>query len=288
MPKVSICIPTYNRKEYLKKALESVFAQTFKDYEVIVVDDGSTDETGEMIKQTGYNVRYYWQENAGDTVTKNKLIELAKGEFITFVDSDDLLIPDAIEVMVTSLEKENKEKVVYGNYVRIDEKGQICGRSKRILYSGFITPQLFTDIIAHAVGSMLSKKVLEEAGGFDELLPVSADYKLFLQLSLKYHFIALPEPIFMRRRHGDNISQICFENRLTEYEVLKDFYYNLGGKDVIPETVAMKRLAKEAYRAGKSAIAEGYKEKGLSLLKESWQTCPTFKCLLHRIKAGIL
>ncbi len=67
MPKVSICIPTYNRKGFLKETLASVFAQTYKDYEVVVVDDGSTDGTGEMIKKAAYsNLRYYWQQNAGD------------------------------------------------------------------------------------------------------------------------------------------------------------------------------------------------------------------------------
>jgi glycosyltransferase involved in cell wall biosynthesis len=100
MPTVSICIPAYNRKEYLRHTLDSVFAQTYKDYEVIVVDDGSTDGTQEMVSNTGYNVRYYWQENRGEPATCNRLIELAEGKYVSFIHSDDPLVPDAIERMV--------------------------------------------------------------------------------------------------------------------------------------------------------------------------------------------
>ena len=92
-PKVSICIPTFNRKDYLKQTLDSVLAQTYKDYEIILVDDGSTDSTGEMVKTYDYPIRYYRQENKGEAASRNRLIELARGQFVTFLDSDDLLMP---------------------------------------------------------------------------------------------------------------------------------------------------------------------------------------------------
>ncbi len=131
--KLSICVPTFNRKDYLKQTLNSIYAQTYKGYEVIVVDDGSTDGTEEMIKTADYAVRYYWQENRGEAVSRNRLIELARGRFITFLDSDDLLMPDAIERMMNVMEAESGEVVVYGTYLRIDEYGNICGRCKRML-----------------------------------------------------------------------------------------------------------------------------------------------------------
>ncbi len=96
MPKVSICIPTYNRRDYLRETLESIFVQTYKDYEVVMVDDGSTDGTEQMIKKSKYPIRYFWQENLGVAKARNKLIELAKGEYITFIDSDDLLFQYAV------------------------------------------------------------------------------------------------------------------------------------------------------------------------------------------------
>ena len=257
VPAVSVCIPTYNRRDYLKETLQSVFAQTYKDYEVVIVDDGSTDGTEEMIKQLGCNVRYYWQKNAGEGAARNRLIELAGGKFITFIDSDDLLMPDAVERMVAAMQRESEPVIVYGSYLRIDPYGNIIGKSKRKLYSGFVTKYLFQDVFVHSCGSMFPKEAIVEAGGFDESLRVCSPYILLLRLSLKYRFIALVEPAFKRRRHGDNISAISKANRLTEFKVLEEFYFQGGGRCVIPEKLAMRRLSEETYRVGKCAFKEG-------------------------------
>jgi len=287
MPTVSICIPTYNRKDYLRQTLDSVFAQTYKDYEVVIVDDGSTDGTGEMIKNAGYDVRYYWQQNQGEAATCNKLIELAKGQYISFIHSDDLLLPDAIERMVDVMDAEAGDVVVYGNYLRIDEHGNICGRSKRKLHSGYITQHLFKDIIVHPNGSMFPQKVFEEISGFDTSLRASYDYKLELQLSLKYRFVALSEPTFKRRRHSSNTSTDSFANRMAELNMLRDFYHNGGGKEVIPNRAAMKRLSKETYRAGRWAIREGLYDQAYKLLGQSFLQYPNLKSLIHWTRAVV-
>jgi len=285
MPVISICIPTYNRKHYLSKALESAFAQTYKDYEVTVLDDGSTDGTGEMIKNAGYDFRYYRQENQGEARTCNRLIELARGKYISFLHSDDLLFPDAIERMVNAAESQPDDVVVYGNYFRIDEHGNICGKSKRKLYSGNITDRLFADIIVHPNGSIFPKKALQEAGGFDTSLKASYDYRMELDISLKYRFIALDKPTFMRRRHSSNISRESFFNRNAELEMLEDFYYNHGGKEAIPKRIAMKRLSQESYRAGRYALKEGLHNEAHKLLKKSFRLYPNLKAVLYLTKA---
>ena len=252
--KVSICIPTYNRKDFLKEALDSVFAQTYQDFDVVIVDDGSTDGTRQMIKEINFPIRYYWQQNSGDAAARNKLIQLAKGEFIIFLDSDDLLIPDAVERILRTEENENDEVIVYGNYLRIDECGNICGRSTRKLHSGYITPHLFKDIIVHPSGSMFPKRILEEARGFDESLPFCSDYDLWLSLSTKYRFIALIEATYKRRRHAGNLSARSMANRIIELKVLERFYYKKEGVRVVPKGIAVRRLSKEAYRVGILAL----------------------------------
>jgi glycosyltransferase involved in cell wall biosynthesis len=281
MPTVSVCIPTFNRKDYLRQALESLQQQTYKDFETIVLDDGSTDGTGEMIKQMGYNVKYRWQGNAGEAATTNRLIELSGGDYISFLHSDDLLFPDAIERMVKAVEAANEDVVVYGNYVKVDENGNIFGESKRKLYSGRITARLFEDIIVHPVGSMFPKRAIVEVGGLDESLRACYDYKMELMISLKYSFVALDKPTFKRRRHSGNTSMVSFANQLAELEVLKDFYCRQGGKDYVPENMARKRLAREAYRAGRSAIDEKLFQKGYELLKESYGLSPNLKTLFY-------
>ncbi len=277
---VSVCIPTYNRKDYLKETLESVFAQTYKDYEVVIVDDGSTDGTDEMIKQAGYNVRYFWQENAGDAAARNRLVELAQGQYISFLDSDDLLVPDAIERMMAAMSVQNEDVIVYGPYIAIDRNGKVCKRKRKKLYSGNITQPLFENILVHSCGSLFPKKILEEAGRFDTSLPVCSDYALWLQLSLKFCFIALSGPTFKRRRHTGNLSERSFANRKAELNILENFYYNGGGKEHVLKRIAMKRLSKEGYRAGRCAMREGLTETASQLLAQSFRRCPDIKSLL--------
>jgi len=278
-PKVSVCIPTYNRKHYLLEALTSVFAQTYKDFEVVIVDDGSTDGTETMLKSTGYPLRYYWQQNRGDAAARNKLLELAQGRFMTFLDSDDLLMPDAVERMLNIMEAENGEVIVYGPYLRIDQNGNVYGRCKRKLYSGYIASHLFQNILVHSCGSMFLRNVLQEAGGFDETLPVCSDYDLWLRLSLKYRFIALPQPTFKRRRHPANLSRVSSKTQIVELQVLEHFYYERGGHKVVPKKIAANRFGKEEYRVGICALQEGNLTNAREYLIRSFKHHPNLKSL---------
>jgi len=287
-PRVSICIPTYNRKEYLKETIDSILAQTYKDYEIVIVDDGSTDGTADMIKTLDYPITYHWQENGGDAAARNKLIELAKGDYISFIDSDDLLMPDAIEKMVNAMEAETEDVIVYGSYFRIDQNGNIYGRCKRRLYAGNITKYLFQTILVHACGSMFPKKILKKPVVFDTSLRVCSDYDLWLSLSLDHRFIPLDDPTFKRRRHLDNLSQSSFENCLTEFQVLKRFYYEKGGREVIPEKIAMQVFSKESRRTGRCAIKEGLYDQACHLLSQSFRQHPNLKSLISWTRAIIV
>jgi glycosyltransferase involved in cell wall biosynthesis len=135
IPKVSICIPTYNRKNYLRETLESVFAQTYKDYKVIVVDDGLTDGTEQMLKTANYPLKYFWQKNQGELAARNKLLALAEAEYITFIDSDDLLFPYAVEELMNIVEDNGSDVIVYSSYVGIDQKGKEVKRKPRKIFS---------------------------------------------------------------------------------------------------------------------------------------------------------
>ncbi len=281
IPKVSICIPTYNRRQYLRETLNSVFAQTYRDYEIVIVDDGSTDGTGNLIKSAGLkNMQYHWQENQGEPVARNKLVELAKGDYLTFIDSDDLLFPYAVEELVKTLETYGPDTIAYSSYVGIDERGAEVKRRKRRLPSGKITAELFDHIDVHSCGTLCTKKILQETGGFDPALPVCSPYVVWLKLSLKYEFVALERPTFKRRRHSGNLSERSFANRKIEFDVLDDFYYNGGGKDVIPRRRAMKRLSREGYRAGRCALRERLHGTACQMLSQSFHRYPNLKSLM--------
>jgi len=282
---VSICIPTYNRKDYLKETLDSILAQTYKDYEIVIVDDGSTDGTEDMLKQLGFPVTYHWQENGGDAAARNKLIELARGQYISFIDSDDLLLPDAIEKLVRIVQTQDEDVIAYGSYLRIDQNGKVYGRCKRKLYSGNITKYLFQTVFVHSCGSMFPKKILKDSTVFDTSLKVCSDYDFWLRLSMKYRFVALPEPTFKRRRHINNLSTASFENYLTEFQVLERFYYEKGGNKIIPQKTAMKVLSKEGCRTGRYAIREGLYDQASQLLGQSFRRHPNLKSLIHWTRA---
>ena len=284
-PKVSICVPTYNRKDYLRESLDSIFAQTYKNYEVVVVDDGSTDGTAEMLEQSDYPLRYHRQKNSGDAAARNKLIKLAKGEFITFLDSDDLLMHDAVDRMMKVMQAEGGDAIVYGSYLRIDQNGQVYGKFKTRLYSGQITKHLFQNIFVYSCGSMFPKKALETANGFDTSLPVCSDYDLWLRLSQKYRFVALAEPTFKRRRHTGNLSASSAENRIMELKVLDRFYYERGGKKIVPKSIAMHRLSDEEYRVGLAAIRERKMQIAREYFKKSFRRRPNPKSLIMMLKA---
>lgn len=282
MPKVSVCIPTCNRRDFLKETLDSVFSQTYKDYEVVVLDDGSSDGTEQMIRRQGYPVRYFWQENHGEPFARNKLIDIAKGEFITFIDSDDLLFPYSIGELCGLIDTYGSDIIAYGSYVSIDEKGSQIRRKPHILPFGGIAADLFEYIYVHSCGTLCRKELFKEAGGFDVSLPVCSPYALWLELSLKYKFVPASRPIFKRRRHKGNLSAYSFNNRMTELNVLERVYQNgfRGGETAVIEPYrALKRLSREGYRAARCAIKEGRRETACSLLSQSYQRHPNFKSL---------
>ena len=287
-PKVSVCIPTYNRKDYLKETLESAFAQTYKDYEVIVVDDGSTDGTEKMIKEVGYKLRYYWVNHIGQAAARNKLIELAYGEYITFLDSDDLLFPDAVQKLVDVIDSYDHDVFAYGSYIGMDEHGSSLRTKQSKLPSGNIVTKLFEYIYVHSCGTMCAKRIYEREGGFDTSLRRCAVYKLLLELSLKYKFIPVDGPIYKRRRHKENLADRSFASRKIESGVLEDFYYNGGGKEVIPKRRTMKRLSKECYRVGRCAIREGLWEEACKYLSQSFRRHPNIKSLMHWTRAVLI
>jgi glycosyltransferase involved in cell wall biosynthesis len=238
-----------------------------------------------MLKEGSYPVRYYWQKNSGDAAARNKMIKLAQGEFITFIDSDDLLMHDAVDRMMNVMEAEGGEVIVYGPYHRIDQSGHVYGRFKRRLYSGYVAKYLFQNIFVYSCGSMFPKKMLEMANGFDTSLPVCSDYDLWLRLSLEYRFVALAEPTFKRRRHTGNLSALSVENRIFELKVLERFYYEKGGDRVVPKRIAMRRLSREEYRVAIAALGERKLQVAREYLKKSFRHHPNPKSLIMMLPA---
>ena len=225
LPLISIGVSTYNRKDYLKLSLDSLLNQTYPNCEIIVVDDGSADNTGEMVKALYPQVKYVYQANAGDAAAKNHAARLAQGEYIVFNDSDDLFLPDAVERLYNAVKDKEKTAISYGTYTTIDPAGkELPTKRKAALYpSGKITGNLLEHIVVCNCGTLIPLEIFRKANMFDTALKVSYDYALFLELSLNSKFYAVQQPVFLRRRHNSNMSSANYGKMLTVLKIVEDF-----------------------------------------------------------------
>lgn len=206
MTKVSVIIPTYNRNTFIQEALNSVRAQSFMDYEVIVVDDGSTDSTGEMLQNTyDEKVHYMWQENQGESVARNKGIELANGEYIAFLDSDDKWLSKKLEMQVRLLDEYPEIGMSFCQAQLINETGNLLDSSVlgRNLHENEITFEnlVMHNLIGSVSSSMIRKVTLERIGGFDPLIRYGEDWDLWLRIHSLSKFGFISEPLVQLRRH---------------------------------------------------------------------------------------
>ncbi|NLT72664.1 MAG: glycosyltransferase, partial [Chloroflexi bacterium] len=215
-PTVSVIIPTYNRCSYVQQAIDSVLAQTHTDYEIIVIDDGSTDGTGEALRERyGDRITYEWQENQGESVARNRGIALAQGEYIAFLDSDDLWLPEKLEKQVAYLEEHPDAGAVFAEAWIIDGLGQRV--SDRRASTGITLDDLsleglcFEDCLLLPSTVVLRKALVAAAGGFDVEIHHGEDYEYFARVRLLGSFAHLAEPLACHRRHGDNQSYLSSE-----------------------------------------------------------------------------
>jgi len=203
MPKVSIVIPTYNRSAYLQKAIRNVLDQSFSDIEVIVVDDGSTDNTMEVLRQFGGRIKYISQVNQGVAAARNSGLKMASGVFIAFLDSDDEWDKDFILKMVYCLENTNCYWGICDNYrvvIDVNEKEMSREHQKRTLMLNsdeFYRTLLERDIVGGPSKGLFRKKVLEKIGGYDIQLSVREDWDLWIRLAaLKLKVGHVEEPLY--------------------------------------------------------------------------------------------
>ncbi len=214
MPKVSIVIPTYNRATMVCEAIDSVLGQTYTDFEILVVDDGSTDGTGEMLQSRyGAPVRYFYQENQGRAVARNQGIRLSEGEYLVFLDSDDWLLPRALEVQVDFLDRHPDVDVVYGDGYYCDAAGRrlqrIAEERPPIPEEGLLSVMVLHNVVVATHSAMVRRRALDLLGDpwFDEHLRGTEDADLWLRLAAAgARFAFHDEPVCMYRLHGENAS----------------------------------------------------------------------------------
>ncbi len=205
---VSIIIPTYNRCSLLKRALESVYKQTVAKYEIIVVDDGSTDNTAEMLRLFFPDINYTYQPNQGVSVARNKGLEQAKGDWLAFLDSDDEWLPSKLETQIKALQLKPDYKVCHTEERWIRNGIRVNQMNKHKKTGGWIFRQCLPLCAMSASSILIHRSVFDRVGDFDITLPACEDYDLWLRISTKYPVLYIEQPqIIKYGGHPDQLSK---------------------------------------------------------------------------------
>lgn len=207
--KISVIIPTYNRKKTLARAIQSVINQSFSPFEILIIDDGSNDGTEEWVKENFQNIKYIYQNNHGVSSARNVGIENAYGDWVAFLDSDDEWIPNKLYEQVKSIESNPKMKFFHTNEIWIRNGVRVNQMKKHKKYGGYIFEKCLDICRVSPSSVLIQKEVFDNIGVFDESLRVCEDYDLWLRITSKYPVVFLDEPlIYKYGGHADQLSKV--------------------------------------------------------------------------------
>lgn len=263
--KVSVIIPTYNSKDYIVKAIDSVLAQTYKNIEIIVVDDGSTDNTEKTVSSYLGKIDYFYKKNGGVSSARNAGIIKSTGEFICFLDADDLYEETKIEKQLSLFLENNKYGMVYSDMALFDERGAIAysyhGEKNIIGKSGNIFKEQVLSNLISTITVMAKKVVFNDVGLFDEGLRVGEDYDMWLRVTSKYEVGYVPEVLsFYRRGHQSLTTRkpgTSFKDPILVSIIKKHLAANPELRKEIPSLKLRKRLFSPYFDSGWSQYHSG-------------------------------
>ncbi|MFZ5997680.1 MAG: glycosyltransferase family 2 protein [Nitrospirota bacterium] len=201
-PKVSVIIPVYNRVHCITDALESVLQQTYRNIEIIVIDDGSTDATREVLAPYRHKITYIYQDNAGPARARNNGIMRSSGAFIAFLDSDDLWSPEKIEQQVKAFMEDPQLGIVATN-VMIRYPGNDVPTGFEAMDTATIRERFLDEFLMVTSSVMIRKACLEEVGLFNESLYYAEDLDLFYRVARRYHARILPAYLTVNKREKE-------------------------------------------------------------------------------------
>jgi glycosyltransferase involved in cell wall biosynthesis len=264
-PLVSVIIPTYNSAGFIAQAVQGVLAQTYRCYEVIVIDDGSTDETQEVLRQFGGQIRYHRQENRGVSAARNEGIKIAQGEYVCLLDADDIWAPDKLKVQVDFMTAHRTLGLAFAD-------AEECEERKVLMPSILATSTFYSDIVSQiplrdAFGKllmanfiptssvMIKRDCFSKTGLFDEDLQVAEDRDMWLRVAADFEMGCLPMKVATKRSHGANIStrtELTHQSRLRVWDKARRRFPALA-----PAAVYHKLLAVTHLELGYIFLARG-------------------------------
>jgi glycosyltransferase involved in cell wall biosynthesis len=207
-PLVSVIIPNYNYAHYLPAAIDSVLGQSYPNLEMIVVDDGSQDDSEEIVKQFGERVRFIKQQNQGVAMARNRGVSVSKGQLIAFLDADDLWLPSKLEKQVQRILDDAEIGLVHCALEEIDSEGKSL-RTDISGMDGWVAKEmlLFRQTVIRGSGScgLVPRETFDLVGGFDSRLSTAADWDFCYRVALRQRVSFVPEPLVKYRIHTSNM-----------------------------------------------------------------------------------
>ncbi|MEO1436372.1 MAG: glycosyltransferase [Bacteroidota bacterium] len=252
-PLLTVYITNYNYEAYIKQAIESVLNQSFQDFELLIIDDGSTDNSRDIIEsyKDHEQITIIYQQNKGLNVTNNIALRLSNGKYIMRLDADDYLTSDALEKMTGLLESDVDLGMVFPDYYLVDASNQIMAEIKRHDFNDEVT---LLDQPAHGACTVIRTDFLRTVGGYDESYSCQDGYELWIKFSTKYKVLNVREPLFYYRRHGQNLT--TNENRIlgTRRSINRNFILN--NEIELPKTLGILPLRGKRMKGQLLALIE--------------------------------
>ncbi|MCC6968119.1 MAG: glycosyltransferase [Nitrospira sp.] len=292
-PIVSVVIPLYNARDVIRDTVQSVLAQTYRDYEIVVIDDGSTDGSGELVSAFGERVRYILQPNGGVAQARNRGITASRGRYIALMDHDDLWEPEKLAKQVAVLEQQPAVGMVVTDVAHIDRAGRSMNEIgpasqpqqefARLFVQGFVpTPS----------ATLIRKAVLEAVGGFDEQFNSAGmdDHELWTRLAATTTIVGIAEPLTYHRNRETKPADIALGHRpLLINKLMARF-----GEDPAKRLYLQREMAFYLADQGKYLLKRGQRCEGRSVLLQGLRLSlgegksvkAAWRCLSRLMRSG--
>ena len=265
-PLVSVIIPTYNRGWIVKEAIDTVLEQDFTDFELIVVDDGSTDNTPEILREFGSDIQVIMQSNRGVSAARNRGIQASAGRWIAFLDSDDLWLPQKLSRQVDFFRSQPDALICQTEEQWVRNGVRVNPKTRHRKGSGMIFERSLELCLVSPSAVMIRKRLFNDVGLFDESLPACEDYDLWLRISCRFPVYLIDKPLIIKR--GGHNDQLSRAPGLDKYRIQSLHRIIAGNLLSDPQRLAAVRVLKEkchiyangCRRRGRAGEAEFYEE----------------------------
>ena len=282
MPKISVIIPAFNSEKTIQETVQSVLVQTFKDFELIVVNDGSTDSTLKILSVIeDHRLKVFSYPNAGSNPTRNRGFSHSSGDYIAFLDADDLWTEDKLEVQLKALQETPQAAVAYSWSDRINEFSQFLYEGGHFTADGDVYAHLLlADILENGSNPLIRREAFIRVGGFDESLPAGQDWDLYLRLAARYQFTNIPRPQILYRISDSSLSSNVSKLEAGCLQVINRAF------EQAPESLQYLKQDSFAniykYLTYKSLRGYPHRSKGLMAVKYIWLAIKYDSSLLQR------